>query len=301
MAKKVCDFCLSEGKGIFKQPEKLSDGHYICKSCRNKIRSYDLPIKYDLFQCLVTAQKNMVGMIMGTYLESHKPDDCIAKFYPFPQMMLHNGEHCVNLVKATLTVEQDAVPECFATRSIVDVCRKTIHNIPDAKDTRNITKIEGQLIETEAALYFMSEHIVNCHRLCYVKRKNTDSKHVIVETPTKQFTYSVEHADLFFLRERFFDKVIAAKNNKTENLIYIQNDNEVRITPGVYDIPHSLRPGIYEVKAINNAGLHVRDSYGRMHDYTSPQCTLNLSSGGTLECTGEYELKWLGNKTKDEH
>lgn len=88
----------------------------------------------------------------------------------------------------------------------------------------------------------------------------------------------------------------AAKNHKDEHLIYIKNDNELRITPGVYDIPRSLRPGIYQVKALKDAGLHVKDSLGRITDYYETEDSIDLSNGGTLEVTGEYELKWIGEK-----
>ena len=39
------------------------------------------------------------------------------------------------------------------------------------------------------------------------------------------------------------------------------------LTPGVYDIPKSLRPGKYVVTAIRDAGLHMKDSLGRVKDY----------------------------------
>lgn len=298
MAKRVCDFCLSEGKGLFGRPEKLPDGHYICKNCRNIIESYHLPLKYDLFQCLVTAQENMVDMIMDAWLENHSPDDALARFYPLPAIALHEGEHCINAVRATITVPASRVPADYAVRSIMEVRRGTIANIPDTQNRKDADQIQGMLYETEAALYFLSDHIINCHRLGYIHRNTGDNDHIRVVTPTKQFTYSIEHADLFFMRERFFQKVSAAKQNKQEHLIYIQNDNEVRITPGVYDIPRSLRPGVYKVKAVNDAGLHVRDSIGRVRDYYENEETIDLSDGGTLECTGEYELQWIGEKKK---
>ena len=63
--KKVCDFCLSEGGGLFNRLETLSDGHHMCKDCKKLIQKYNLPLKYDLFQQLVTAQANMKDMIIG--------------------------------------------------------------------------------------------------------------------------------------------------------------------------------------------------------------------------------------------
>ena len=101
------------------------------------------------------------------------------------------------------------------------------------------------------------------------------------------------------MRERFFRKVNAAACNKKQHLIYIRNDNELTITPGVYEIPRSLRPGIYKVKAVNDAGLHIRDSIGRVKDYYENEECIDLSNGGILECTGEYELQWVGDKKSD--
>lgn len=296
MAKKICDFCLSETGGLFNRPEKLSDGHYLCKNCRNIIQDYNLPLKYDIFQRIVTAQAHMKDMIMDTYLETNKPEDVIARLYPLPQILLHEGEHCINAIPATMRVSEDDIPDSYAPRSIVEIRKKTINNIPDAIHKKESVKIEGILYETEAAVYFLSEHIINCHRLGYVQRNTSDNEHITIKTPTKTFTYTVENADLFFIRERFYQKVTAAKNHKDEHLIYIQNDNELRITPGVYDIPKSLRPGVYRVRALNDAGLHVKDALGRVTDYYESEESIDLSNGGVLEVTGEYELKWIGEK-----
>lgn len=296
MAKKVCDFCLSETVGLFNRPEKLSDGHYLCKNCRNIIQNYNLPLKYDVLQRIVTAQPHMKDMIMDTYLESNNPEDVIARLYPLPKILLHEGEHCINAIRANYKVSSDSVPDSYAPRSIVEIRKATINNIPDAVNKKQAQTIEGMLYETEAAVYFLSEHIINCHRLGYVVRNTTDNDHITIKTPTKSFTYSVENADLFFIRERFYQKVNAAKNHKDEHLIYIQNNNELRITPGVYDIPKSLRPGVYKVRALNDAGLHVKDALGRVTDYYENEESIDLSNGGVLEVTGEYELKWIGEK-----
>ena len=88
MANKVCDFCLSEGKGLFNQPKKIEDGHYICKDCRSLLTSYSLPLKYDIFQILVTAQENMRDMIMESYIKNHNIDEMMAKFYPVDDLSL---------------------------------------------------------------------------------------------------------------------------------------------------------------------------------------------------------------------
>ena len=50
MSTKVCDFCFNEYKGLFTHTETLPDGHIICRSCRQKIESYGMCVKYDLFQ-----------------------------------------------------------------------------------------------------------------------------------------------------------------------------------------------------------------------------------------------------------
>ena len=296
MAKKVCDFCLSEGGSLFSRLSRLSDGHHICKNCRSIINSYGLPIQFDLFQQLVTAQPNLRDMIMDTYLESHDPQSTIAKYYPLPKVMLHEGEHCLNAYPAKITVEQSDIPEKNAITSIESITRNDINNISDANNKRSSKTVKGMLYETEIALYFMSEKFINCHRLGFVKRNTNDNNHIVVATKKYTFTYTVEHADLFFLRERFFRKVNAAASNKKQHLIYIRNDNELTITPGVYEIPRSLRPGIYKVKAVNDAGLHIRDSIGRVKDYYESEECIDLSNGGVLECTGEYELEWVGEK-----
>lgn len=295
MSKKVCDFCLSEAKGLFASMEHLQDDHYICKNCRRIIQSYGLPVKYDIFQRLVTAQKHMRGTVMGVFLENNNADDCMAKYFPLPSVLLHEGEHCISAIEATLNVDQEAIPEEEAVKTVNEIRRQTIHNIADASGSNGIN-VKGTLYETEAALYFVSDHIINCHRLGYIERNSDDNDHIVVRTPKKTYTYLVEHADLFFMRERFFQKVRAVKHNKQQSLIYIRNDNEYRITPGVYQIPKSLKPGRYQVTPLNDAGLHIKDSLGRVRDYYANEESIDLTAGGTLECTGEYELKWIGQK-----
>lgn len=297
--KKVCDFCLSEGRGIFNRLETLPDGHHICKDCKQLIRKYDLPLKYDLFQTLVTAQPNMKDMIMDAYLENNDANEALAKHYPFPAILMHAGEHCINVVDASITVDESMIPDIPAVRSIQAVQKGSINNIRDASGNEKTEVISGKLYETEAALYFLSSYIVNCHRLGYMKRNTGDTEHVVVVTPTKHFTYTIKNADLFFLRERFYQKVNAARHNKDKHLIYITNDNQVRITPGVYDIPKALRPGIYKVKAIKDAGLHIKDPLGRVRDYYENEEHIDLRDGGVLECTGEYQLQWIGEQEEE--
>ena len=294
--KKVCDFCLSESKGLLKKLDQLPDGHYICKDCKTTIQNYGLPLRYDLFQCLVTAQSNMKDMIMDAWLENNKADDALARFYPRPNIPLHKGEHSINAVPAVITVKKDMIPETEAVRTIEEIQKGNIHNVCDSRERSGNEKVQGMLYETEAALYFLSDHFINCHRLGYMLRNRESTDRVEVVTPTKSFTYKVEHADMFYLRERFFQKVNAKKHHKHQHLIYINSDSEVTITPGVYDIPKALRPGIYKVKAIKDAGLHIRDALGRVRDYYENEEHIDLSDGGVLECTGEYKLQWIGEK-----
>jgi hypothetical protein len=294
MARKVCDFCLSESNSLFGGPEKIAGGHHVCKNCKSIIQSYGLPVKYELFQMLVTAQKSMIDMIMDAYAKNHDPDEMLAKFYPLPNIQMHSGEHCLNAVKAVITVRKEDIPTTEAVKAITEVNKQTVHNIPDAAQRTGTQKVEGMLYETEAALYFISKNFVNCHRLGYVLKDRDETDRIMVQTKKKSFTYIVKNADLFFLRERMYRKVNGVLNNKDTNLIYISNDNEVTITPGIYDIPKNLRPGKYEVKPVNALGLHVRDQLGRVTDYYEDDISIDLSAGGSLESTGEYKLKWIG-------
>ena len=299
MARKVCDFCLSESNSLFGGPEKIAGGHHVCKNCKSIIQSYGLPVKYELFQMLVTAQKSMIDMIMDAYAKNHDPDEMLAKFYPLPNIQMHSGEHCLNAVNAVITVRKEDIPTTEAVKAITEVNKQTVHNIPDASQRTGTQKVEGMLYETEAALYFISKNFVNCHRLGHMKRNRDETDRILVETPTKTFTYMIQHSDLFYMRERFFQKINAIKNGKGQHLIYIRNEKEITITPGVYDIPKSLRPGVYKVKAVRDAGLHMWDALGRVRDYYENEENIELAEGTVVECTGEYELEWLGQNKND--
>lgn len=297
MPKTVCDFCLSEGSGLFKKLSRLPDGHHICKNCRSVIQSYGLPVEYDLFQQLVTAQPSLRNMIMDAYLESHDPREAIARFYPDAHVALHEGEHCLNEVDAEMRVAKTMIPSEDAITQIIDIKRKDIINVPDSAGTDSVI-VKGKLIETEIAIYFLSQHYINCHRIGFVKRNTGDNKKIEVATRKYRFTYSVDHADLFFMRERFFRKAKAALSDKRQHLIYIRSDNELTITPGIYEIPRSLKPGIYKVRAIKDDGLHISDAVGHVKDYYENGETIDLTEGGVLESTGEYELEWVGESKK---
>ncbi len=294
--KTVCDFCLSEGKGLLNRPEKIRGGHHICKSCRNILKKYDLPVAFDLFQQLVTAQQNMRNMIMDAYLEAHTAEDAMARFFPDPQgIKLHEGEYCINCVDASLMVDTELIPDQKAPGDIADIEKKNISDVPDAKDTKNNLRITGKLVETQVAIYFLSENFINCHRPGFLKR-SADTDRIVIDTGKKHFTYRVKHADIFYLRESFYRKVYAALNNKKKHLIYITGDDEVTITPGVYEIGRSLRAGKYRVVPVHNKGLHMKDPMGRVKDYYESDEYIEVKEGGVLECTGEYHLKFVGEQ-----
>ncbi|QRG86662.1 hypothetical protein [Bulleidia sp. zg-1006] len=299
-SKKVCDFDLREGGIFHNRLEKLSDGHYICKHCKEIIKGYGLPIKFDIFQMLVTAQANMVDTVMDTYLKSHNPEEIIATHYPLPSIELHHGEHCINSLPAVQVVLEELIPKDEAVKSISEIDKNAIMNIPNAEGRVGSQIVKGMLFETEAAIYFLSDHYINVHRLGYIKRNPNQNDRIEIETPSKKFTYKVEHADLFFLRERFFQKVNNVINHKDNKLIFINNNNQFTVTPGIYDVPKNIRPGEYSVKAIRDAGLHVKDIHGRVTDYYETEDSIILPEGGILEVTGEYQLEWIaGLKKKD--
>ncbi|NCB33788.1 MAG: hypothetical protein EOM64_07910, partial [Erysipelotrichia bacterium] len=235
MAKnKVCDFCLSESRGLFSAPEQLSDGHAICKNCKKIIQSYDLPVKYDLLQILVTADSYQREMIMGDYLENHKAADTLALYFPMPAIVMHHGEHCANECTAEIRVTKAMIPAESAPASIADITRQKISNLSDAPGESGAETVTGKLYETEAAVYFMSEHFINCHRLSQIVHENPDTEHLHIMEGSSTFTYTMKHTDLFFLRERLFQLTTAAAANKKTNLVYLTSDNTMTITPGIY-------------------------------------------------------------------
>jgi len=289
-ANKLCDFCLSESKGLFNRPEELSDGHFVCRDCKQKIKKYNLPVKYDLFQLLVVADPYMREMIMGNYLEQHNADDTIAKFFPIPEMKLHRGEHCINVCDASITVAAAAIPSEPAEAVIGNIIGSMINDIPDAPEGVESVKVQGKLYETDVALYFMSDHFLNCHRISDMVRSGDDKENVHVIEKKLTFTYAVENADLFFMRDTLYNKIVAAQANKKQNLIYINSENTMTLTPGIYSIPRNIRAGTYYVSALNDLGLNLRDVNGHLHDISSYD-RVKLDEGTLLECTGEYQLR----------
>ena len=297
MANKVCDFCLEEGKGLFRQPESLSDGHYICKNCRRIIERYDLPVKYDLFQLLVTADPTMQEMMMGDYLEHHKPAEAIAKYYPTPAMRLHEGEHCVNVCPASIRVEADAVPLTRAVTRVADITRKDIVNLADTRSAAGKV-IEGTLYETDAALYFLSENFINCHRLTSIVNTHTDTEAVHVLEHGKEFSYQIKNSDLFLLRSAFYQMAVATAANKKKSLIYLASENTMTLTSGKYNVPKNIKSGVYWVNPVDAASMRVRDANGQLHAVNSGR--IRIDNGSTLEVKGEYQLRYNKRDPKQE-
>lgn len=286
---KVCDFCLSESKSLFGGPQQLADGHYLCKNCRKIIESYDLPLKYELFQLLVTAQPSQREMIMGDYLENHNGADVLAKYYPMPPILLHEGEHCANACEASIRVSKAMIPAEKAPADIASIQRRSILNLADAPGESGAEVVTGKLFETEAAVYFMSDRFINCHRLTSIIHENPDTAHLHIMESGKSFTYEMPHVDLFFLRERFFQLLTAALANKKTNLVYLSSENTMTITPGIYSVPRNISSGTYWVSAVQDKGISIRDANGRLRDIRSGR--VHLDAGSTLEVTGEYQLR----------
>jgi len=290
MANKICDFCLEEGSGLFNQPTKLRDGHYICRNCREIIENYNLPVKYDLFQLLVTAEPNMREMMMGDYLETHSAEEVYAKYYPIPNMILHDGEHCINARKAKVRVLKSLIPEDKAPERIADVAKNNISNIPNAPSESGSAIVEGMLYETDAALYFMSEHFVNCHRTTNMVRNSGNKKVIMVLEHGKQYTYAVPNADLFLLRSTFYHMAGTNKENRRKSLIYLQSENTMTLTSGSYSVPKNIKSGIYYVNPVNEADLSVIDANGKSHSVTRGR--IRIDEGSRLEVTGQYEFRF---------
>ena len=296
MANKICDFCLEEGRGLFRQPETLPDGHCVCKKCRKIIQSYDLSVKYDLFQLLVTAEPYMQEMMMGDYLEHHKPKDAIAKYFPIQQMRLHEGEHCINVREASITVNPLDIPHLAAVTRIADIGKGDIDNLPDVPKGTKGTEVTGMLYETDAALYFMSERFINCHRLSSIVTTHTDTEAIHVLEHGREYTYKLPHADLFLLRSTFYHMAVQMSENKKKSLIYLASENTMTLTSGKYNVPKNIKSGVYWVNPVDEANLSVRDANGKLHAVKPGR--VRIDAGSTLEVNGEYQFRY--NKREEE-
>lgn len=286
MSKKICDFCLEEKKGIFNRVRELPDGHFICKDCARKIESYDLPVKYGLFQLLVLAEPEYRPMIMRDYLQNHPVKDILIQYYPVGDMSLHEGERLVNKASAAITVSSASIPQEFAPDKITQITKKNILNLADDSMGK---EVQGTLYETNAAVYFLSPYFINCHRLSTIDLESRDCSAIHIVDHGKHFTYALKHADLFRMRSSFYQRAIAAKNNKNNKLIYLESENTMTLTSGVYSVPSNIKSGTYYVNAVDTAKLNVRDPNGRVHLVKNGK--INIAEGSTVEVTGEYQFR----------
>ncbi|MBO7703278.1 MAG: hypothetical protein J6S26_02440 [Solobacterium sp.] len=298
MAKKICDFCLEEGKGLFRQPESLPDGHYVCKNCRKIIESYDLSVKYDLFQLLVTAEPYMREMMMGDYLEHHKPAEAIAKYYPIPNIPLHEGEHCVNLRTATIRVEKRRIPNVPAVLKVTDITKKEIVNLPDAKSEAGSEEVQGTLLETDAALYFLSPNFINCHRLTSIVTTHTDKEAVHVLEHGKEFSYRTPSADLFLMRSAFYQMAVLYAQNKKKNLVYLASENTMTLSNGDYRVPKNIKSGVYWVNPVDDGVLKIRDANGKLHRVKPGR--VRIDEGSTLKVSGDVQFRYNKREPEEE-
>ncbi len=285
---KLCDFCLEEKGGLFHPLKEVPGGYHICADCTKVLESYHLPIRYSLFQQLVLAQPRMREMMMHSYLENHTADEALAEFYPLTDKPLHAGEELVTETAASIFVPADQIPAGQAEQDITKISRAKIQNITAEAGDKDTQEVSGTLYETNAALYFISEHILNVHRITNLATGSEDRQALHVIDRGREFTYHVENADLFLMRHSFYHILIAAKANKQENLVYLTSENTMTITPGVYTVPRNIKPGTYWLTSLSGSGVSIRDAAGHTREVQSGPVV--LQDGAMLECTGEYQL-----------
>lgn len=291
MAKKICDFCLEEGKGLFNQPKEIDDTHRICRHCRKIIESYGLPVEFDLFQVLVTAEPRIREMIMNTWMERQPIDSLFSKYYPPTSLELHRYEVAVNIEKSKIRVTQARIPTTKAVDQISLVSRNQISNLETDPSGE---EVEGLLIQTNAALYFMSDHFINCHRLSTMATDCLDEHEIHVMDHGKMYSYSVDHSDLFFLRNTFFHLLSIAKEEKKKNLIYLKSDNTMTLTPGIYRVPRNIKSGTYYISPVENSHLSIKDAAGRIID--GGKGKISIDDGSILEVDGQYHFRYREKK-----
>ncbi len=289
--KKVCDFCLAEQRGVFHRLHRMRDGNYVCSDCRRIIESYGLPLQLDLFQKLVTADENRRDMLMRDHLEQMSAADCIAKYYPMPAIMMHKGEHCINVTDATIIVDPSKIPAEKAPENILDITAKDVKNLGDFPDG---VKVKGKLVETEYALYFLNEYFINAHRLNDIVHNKDSMKALRVVSSLNTYTYEVGHVDLMFMREAFFNRLVASAK---DNLIYLSSENTMTIMPGSYLVPRNIPSGTYYVSAVKDEGLHITDALGKRRRIEEKR--IRLDEGSRLEVTGEYKFR-INERAEDE-
>lgn len=282
---KVCDFCLSEKKGFFARMDDVLGGYHICSNCREKLNKYNLPIRYDLFQRVVVNDPVMHEMIMNNYLEEHTVSECLSKYYPTGSMMLHKGEYLVSAAEATLYVNQSRIPTTMAKQGIIQITREDVLNIEDGEERVPVT---GTLYETSAALYFMSEHFINVHRLNNMVIDNDDKNAIHILENHRPFTYHIPNADLFIIRHKFYH-IIQLHKRKENGLIYLASENTMTLTPGIYNIPKNIKSGTYWLSSFDDNGLSITDAAGVERVFKDGQ--VELSDGSRIEAHGEYQLR----------
>ena len=109
---------------------------------------------------------------MTAWLENHSADQILYDLYPLPDILLHEGEHCLNAIEATQTIQKTDLPEVpFHAKSIAEIRKKNIADVPSTSSRSGSMKVKGMLYETEVALYFISDMYVNCHRLCTERQR----------------------------------------------------------------------------------------------------------------------------------
>ena len=287
MSTKVCDFCFNEYKGLFTHTETLPDGHIICRSCRQKIESYGMRVKYDLFQLLVTADPKMREVIMSDYLESHSVDETRAAFFPDSPIPLHAGEHLINQVPASIAIDAALIPQRDVIQRIAGITKKDVSNLYDVP---NGTEVKGTIYETDAAFYFLSKHFINVHRRTNIVHSIEDLNAIHILERGHAYTYKTPHTDLFFMRDTLHRLMVAKEKTAHASLIYLSSDNTMTLMPGIYMVPKNVRPGTYFVSpASSPATLQVRDAQGRIRTVADGE--LDLDEGSLLEVTGSYEFR----------
>ncbi|MBR2825577.1 MAG: hypothetical protein IKE51_04875 [Solobacterium sp.] len=292
MANTICDFCLEESKGLFHRHERLVSGHYICKKCRDVLETHQLPVKYDLFQTLLTADPSMRATLMDNHLQRNDATQCIAKFYPLPANLLHDGEQCINVTEATIKVNPSKLPASIAETRIANITKKDILNLEDYPDG---FEIKGTLYETNAAIYFLSKHFINCHRLSHLIKNYPDPSIIYIMNGSHEFSYQVPHSDLFYLRDEFYHKILEKKDNKKQNLIYLSSENTMMITPGSYSVPRNIQPGVYWINPVKDGGIHFSNATGEPMESVGGR--IQLDEGDMMEVTGEYEFRFKKKET----
>lgn len=285
---KLCDFCLEEKGGFFRSLEELQGGYHICSKCKKRISEYGLPVKYDILQLLVQAPENMHEMMMRAFLETHSADDTLARLYPSGNKMLHRGEELVSVVPAKITVQKDLIPAGNAITELIDVQKKDIINLPSVAG-ENGEPVTGVLYETNAAIYFFSEHFLNVHRISNLLTADNDPGAIHILEKNRAYKYAIDHADLFRIRHQFYHILYATRKHRKDNLIYLSGDNTMTLTPGIYTVPKNIKAGIYWLTSADGSKMRLQGKNGQTLDISNGR--VELTDGMLIECSGKHELR----------